>query len=161
MRPEVRLLVGMPGCGKTTWIKSFLASEEAQGRTWAIISSDNIIERDAIKAGLTYDEQMLIADKARTKALIILDIEQAVYHGHSIIWDQTNLKLSDRTENLSRVPERYRRIAVWFDVDPEVARIRRGQRIGKNIPEDILVDMKNGFTAPSLDQFDEIRRITD
>jgi gluconate kinase len=74
-----------------------------------------------------------------------------------VIWDQTSTTLASRRRKFNALPN-YEHIAVVFktpDAD-ELAR-RLASRPGKNIPDDVMRSMIDGFDMPTEDEgFKEI-----
>lgn len=149
------MLCGVPTCGKSTF-----ASDGVRGidgfSSFVILSTDNYIERKALKYGITYNEAF---DKHIYEATKSLNesLKVAISFDKNIVWDQTNLTPKVRKKKLNKVPEHYTKIAVWFDVPLEEAMIRNQKRPGKVIPEHVLKSMHHSFMPPSLDEgFDDI-----
>lgn len=158
--PKLVMLIGPPGCGKTTYMKD----REVDGEYFYIASTDTIIEELCIEQGLTYDEGfkrfIKVAEKSMKK-----EIEEAVENDVSIFWDQTNLSVKSRAKKLAMIPDKYFKEAVYFDINEDELRHRlhrRAQKEGKTIPAHILCNMLRNFEVPELDEgFDVIHRKTD
>lgn len=146
-------LVGVPGAGKSTWIKN---------QDWAVdlpvISTDNFVEAYAKEQGKTYNEVFkdympiavkLMANQAR--------ICQA--NGLDVIWDQTSTTVISRKKKFNTLPN-YEHIAVVFPTpDAEELAKRLASRPGKNIPDNVMRSMIDGFEMPTEDEgFKEIWR---
>ena len=149
--PKVYVLVGVPGSGKSTWIKN---QDWALGLT--IVSTDAFVEDYARAQGKTYNEVF----KEYMPTAIDLMIEQVVFareHGHTVIWDQTSVTVASRRKKF-RMLHDYEHIAVVFKTpDPEELSRRLTSRPGKIIPEEIVQDMINKFEIPTLAEgFQEI-----
>src|SRR6478735_9172428 len=91
------MLVGLPGSGKTTWIKNY-----QWVRPTRVLASDTIIENVASQYGYTYDqvfkELISFADK-----VFWCGLREACAYGTDIIVDRTNLSLSSRKKVLDIV----------------------------------------------------------
>jgi tRNA uridine 5-carbamoylmethylation protein Kti12 len=74
-----------------------------------------------------------------------------------IIWDQTSTTITSRKKKFNMLPN-YKMIAVVFPTpDPLELSIRLKNRPGKEIPQDVLNSMIDGWEEPSADEgFDEI-----
>lgn len=149
--PRCYQLVGVPGSGKSTWIKN---------QTWAlgmtVASTDNFVEDYAKQQGKTYsevfNEYMPTAVDLMSKTVI-----HAREHGHDIIWDQTSTTVKSRTRKF-RMLRDYEHIAVVFKTPnaDELSR-RLASRPGKNIPDHVMRTMIEGFEMPTEDEgFKEI-----
>ena len=145
------MLVGVPGSGKSTWVKN-------KNFTDAIIaSSDDYIERVAAESGKTYNE---IFSKAIGYAQKFVDaqVQTAINLDKTLVWDQTNTTAKGRKTKLGRIPKEWRKVCVYF-ATPEADELQRrlDSRVGKNIPKDVMTSMINHLETPTLDEgFDEI-----
>ena len=149
--PKVYVLVGVPGSGKSTWIKN---QDWALGLT--IVSTDAFVEDYARAQGKTYSEVF----KNYMPTAVNLMAEQVVFareHEHTIIWDQTSTTVASRKKKFRMLPN-YKHIAVVFKTpDPDELSRRLASRPGKIIPEEIVQDMINKFEMPTLEEgFKEI-----
>lgn len=159
-KPEAVFLVGFPGCGKSTFLDSFLASTATQ---YVILSSDAILMEYAERDNITYAEahRLFALDliPVMTERLVALLAE-----GKNVILDQTHLDPQVRADKLALVPSSYHKIAVVFDVPLDVVRERQMAShrlaVGKFIPSDVMDQMIAVYRKPDLVEFDEIRHIT-
>jgi len=144
-------LIGIPGSGKTTWIKD---------QIWAlgmfVVSTDNFVEDYAQKQGKTYSEVF----KEYMPTAVKLMADQVVFCRENkldVIWDQTNTTIASRTRKFNMLPD-YEHIAVVFRT-PEKAELERRleSRPGKEIPAYVMEQMIDGFQMPTEDEgFKEI-----
>jgi predicted kinase len=145
------MLIGVPGAGKSTWIRS----QEWHADT-VLISSDNIIEDIAQQRGITYDDAYsgLIDDATK---IMLSEVRAAVAAGRNIVWDQTNTSVKSRREKL-RMLKGYYVVAVMFPTpEPEELERRLASRPGKTIPRHVMECMTTHLAAPTLAEgFDEI-----
>jgi len=149
--PKCYQLIGVPGSGKSTWIKN---------QDWAkdipVVSTDNFVEAYAKEQGKTYSE---VFDKYMPIAVKLMANQAKVCeaNGLDVIWDQTSTTRASRTRKFNTLPN-YEHIAVVFktpDAD-ELAR-RLASRPGKNIPDHVMRSMIKGFDMPTEDEgFKEI-----
>lgn len=153
-RPTAYILVGLPGSGKSTWIKS----KNAEGN-YVVVSSDDEIEKYAKSKGLTYSDVFQDYVKTATN-LMNANFRSAIANGSDIIWDQTNLSKKKRRSILDQLPKSYRKIAVVFRVDADELQRRldkRAQEEGKTIPTHIVDSMRKTFEIPTKEEgFHEI-----
>lgn len=144
-------LVGVPGAGKSTWIKN---------QDWAVdipvVSTDNFVEEYATEQGKTYNEvfkdYMPIAVKLMANQALI-----CAANGLDVIWDQTSTTIASRKRKFNTLPK-YEHIAVVFRTpeSEELAR-RLASRAGKNIPDHVMQSMISGWEEPTLEEgFSEI-----
>lgn len=154
--PEIILMVGVAGSGKSTLIKKLL---ETSGKVYDIISTDAIIDEMARIEGTTY--AALWGDRIEEASLQAgLAFREAILARRNIIWDQTNLKPKKRKVILSQVPNCYRRIAMVCVETLEILKervLKRGQETGKIIPLDVIETMYEQLVMPTTEEgFDEI-----
>ena len=151
--PRLYMLVGVPGSGKSTWIRS-------RNHDAVIASTDDHIEAAAAAQGLTYDDVFESEIKAATAALRET-VKQAVRDKRDIIWDQTNLTAKSRRGKLGQVPKHYERIALYFPTpDGEELARRLASRAGKTIPAHVMASMIASLEPPGPSEgFDEIYQV--
>jgi len=145
-------LIGVPGSGKSTWIKNQEWSKDC-----AIVSTDMWVELEAERVGKTYSE---IFDEYMPKAVQLMasHVELARDMGRDIIWDQTSVSEKSRLRKFNML-RNYEHIAVVFKT-PEAEELSRrlASRPGKNIPDHVMRSMIANFEMPTLDEgFAEIR----
>lgn len=144
----IYMLVGVPGSGKSTWVKN-------NEHDAVVLSTDNYIERAAEKQGKTYSEVFQDTIGYATDQME-KDLIQAVRKERDIIWDQTNLTAKARKGKLSRIPKSYKKVAVYFTT-PQDLRDRLASRPGKTIPEPVIISMINQLQPPTKEEgFDEV-----
>lgn len=140
------MLVGLPASGKTTFRKILEKMHPHKG--WQIISLDDYIDHVAEKERKTYSEVFLEAandGEARCKS----QFEMSVRMKRSIIIDRTNLTKKSRAKWLKDIPEEYRITAVVMkDITEDELKKRLDSRPGKEITEQVLLNMKNMFEYP-------------
>jgi len=145
-KPKAYILVGLPGSGKTTWIKN---------QVWAlgltVVSTDAFVEDYARSVGKTYSE--VFKDyMPRAVELMAEQVVRARELGHDIIWDQTSTTVISRKRKFNMLPN-YKHIAVVFST-PDSAELKRrlDSRPGKEIPDTVLEEMRKGFEMPTLEE---------
>jgi len=144
-------LVGVPGSGKSTWIK-----EQGWAKGIPVVSTDNFVEAYAKEQGKTYsevfDEYMPIAVKLMANQALVCQA-----NGLDVIWDQTSTSVAARRRKFNTLPK-YEHIAIVFKT-PEADELARrlASRPGKNIPDYVMRSMIDGFEMPTEDEgFTEI-----
>ena len=147
--PELVMLCGIPCSGKSTYMDKLRAYEYWENSV--VLSTDNYIEEQAKRLGMTYNEVFQDCIDEATRQLE-MSFVRAKEEGKRIIWDQTNLSIKTRKKKLTKVPSIYKRTVVWFQVDLEEALKRNGTREGKFIPESILKRMYHQFEVPTLEE---------
>jgi len=144
-------LIGVPGAGKSTWIKN---------QDWAkdipVVSTDNFVEAYAKEQGKTYNEvfkeYMPIAVRLMANQALVCQA-----NGLDVIWDQTSTTVKSRMKKFNTLPK-YEHIAVVFKTpDPLELIIRLKSRPGKDIPAAVMKSMIEGFEMPTEEEgFKEI-----
>jgi predicted kinase len=149
------MLVGLPGTGKSTWIDDhkYLFSDK-----YAILSTDNYIERIAELQGTTYDRAFAHNIKDATDQMEEDAVSAFSNKTPIVIWDQTNLSVKSRAQKLRMVPLCYRKIAVVLAApSEEELQMRLSSRVGKTIPDHVVKRMMGSFEFPaSREGFDEV-----
>jgi predicted kinase len=154
--PEIIVMVGLPGSGKSTIINNTLAASEKE---YVVVSSDDEIERLAKDQGLDYNSGFDQFIKPAT-AIMNQKFKDAIRDGKSVIWDQTNISDKKRASILSQVPSNYKKIAIVFEVDEAELNKRLSKRekeTGKKIPPYVIKNMAASYVRPTkCEGFDEI-----
>ena len=146
--PTLYMLIGVPGAGKSTWIKK-------QDHNAVVLSTDNYIEDYAAKNNTTYSAVFRDVVGTATNQMNH-DLQYALKNGKDIIWDQTNTTVKSRRDKLKKIPSSYRKVAVFFSIPPDL-RERLAGRPGKFIPDAVLLNMINQLEPPTkAEGFDEI-----
>jgi predicted kinase len=134
--PILLLLIGIPGSGKSTWLKSFDQTNYI------------IINPDSIRKEITGD----ISDVSQDVKVWQIAKERtvnALENGKNVILDATNVDTSRRREFINDLPE-VQIQAKLFDADPEESkrRIRKDIELGidrSNVPEEIIDKMYDKY----------------
>lgn len=145
------MLIGVPGVGKSTWIKS---------QDWTaglpVISSDRFIDEHAASVGKTYNE---VFKEYAPIAMRLMDNQARVCHANGVdcIWDQTNTSAKSRKSKLA-ILSNYEKIAVVFRTPEKEEHERRlASRPGKAIPDHVMRSMIENFEEPTEEEgFKEI-----
>ena len=151
---KLYVLVGVPGSGKSTWVK-----EQDWAKDCAHISTDQYVEEWAASVGKTYsevfEEYMPIAVSRMAGA-----VNGAKSIGKDIIWDQTSTTVASRKRKFNMLPDYYA-IAVVFETPSRIELRRRlDSRPGKEIPWVIIEGMLASFEMPTEEEgFKEIWRV--
>jgi predicted kinase len=150
---KLYVLVGVPGSGKSTWVKN-----QAWARDCVYVSTDMHVEDYASLVGKTYSE---VFSDFMPKAIELMaqDVVMARKNHKDIIWDQTSTTIATRAKKIRMLPDYYK-IAVVFKTPPTgELELRLSSRPGKTIPWEVVSDMAQKLETepPSKDEgFDEI-----
>ena len=153
--PTCYILVGVPGVGKSTWIKN-------QSFNWdntVVASTDVFVEEYAVKQNKTYNE---VYNEFMPTAVSLMAkcVNSAVRNKKDIIWDQTSVSVGSRKKKLKMLTSDYLKIAVVFSLPDPDEHKRRLDRPGKSIPEEVLNNMIKTFVLPTISEgFDSIVHI--
>ncbi len=149
--PKCYQLIGVPGAGKSTWIK-----EQDWAKDIPVVSTDNFVEAYAKEQGKTYNEvfkdYMPIAVKLMANQALVCQA-----NGLDVIWDQTSTTIASRKRKFNTLPG-YEHIAVVFKTPEKEELARRlASRPGKNIPDNVMRSMIDNFEMPTEEEgFKEI-----
>lgn len=150
---KLYIMVGVPGSGKSTWIKN---------QNWAlgmnVASTDVWVELYAKLKGKTYSE---VFEEYMPTAVEKM-AEHVVWcrdNKLDLIWDQTSTTIKTRAKKIRMLPEYYK-IAVVVKTPPaDELMVRLASRPGKLIPLDVVANMVEQLKAepPTIEEgFDEI-----
>ena len=145
--PAFRMMVGLPGSGKSTWINNNIKLKPT-----IILSTDNYIQMVADREGKTYNE-MFKTHYPQALKILNEDFEKAIQNNHDIVLDQTNLSIKSRAKKLARVPSGYYKVAiVVFPPNNFIHEYRLNNRPGKVIPKIDMDRMFLDFQIPTVDE---------
>ena len=150
----VYILIGAPACGKTYW-----ALRNAKRLGAEIVSAD--VQRDSIRraGGDPFDGDRVFADLGR-------QLHALLASGASVIVDATHWQRQYRTYAVEAARATgARSVGVWFDMPLEVCLRRNDIRLGsspglRREDPDIIRRIHSGLEPPTLDEVDEIVRVT-
>ena len=145
--PKCTILVGVPGSGKSTWIKEHMPMAN-------VMSTDIVIENVARGYGMTYDEGFkdLISFAER---VMWRHITWSIAEQVDFIIDRTNLSMKSRAKFIQKLKvHRYEIECVVFpfpgsvDLPREEWFQRLMNRPGKTIPPQVLDSMVYNYEMP-------------
>ena len=147
-KPIVIVMVGLPGSGKSTLIKKILSEID----NIHVESTDDLIEEEANRLGLTYSEAFKIVNFKEIEKKAVALSTLALQEGKSIIIDQTNMSLKSRKKKIDRF-RGFSIVAIDIKVSSEVLTKRlkdRAALTGKHIPQFVIETMTNNYEEPSI-----------
>ena len=128
------MLVGPPGCGKSTYAKKFIEQEKENGTEWIIISPD------AIRKEITGDE----SDQTQNNRVfyqVYSDLSEYLNRGFNIIYDATNCRSIHRHKILDVVKDYANKIiCITFTTSMSTC-IKNNQNRSRVVPEDVIERM--------------------
>ena len=164
-QPEFIMLVGLPLSGKTIFRRQMMSPFD---NNLIIISSDDYIEALCNVHCVSYNYGFPIFIDAAQKACTAAAKHWAST-GANILWDQTNLTEASRKAKLSIVDNdksnwKYKKTCYYFtppDHEILMKRQKNSDRVGKTIPEKVLIDMRSKVQIPGLcEGFDRIAHVS-
>ena len=148
MKGMLVVTVGLPGSGKTSWVKEFI--EENQDKIIDIISSDKIREEvfndieDQNHNGEVFDLM-----KRRTK--------ESLSQGHIAIYEATNISSKRRRALLKELNKYYDKAICLFKYKRLSACQIDNEERDREVPSDVIDRMYRNFEIPHKNEgFDEI-----
>lgn len=152
MRKTIKILIGPPLSGKSTYIKDNATYDEV------ILSRDSIILE--LHPELKYTDAFNVCNQKEVDRLFKSRFAEYISEGKSLVIDKTNLSSKTRRKLLNRVPADYYKIAVLFNWDKKVLlerNIKREAEEGKFIPLKVIDDMLDSYVPIKDDEgFDKI-----
>lgn len=147
--PSYIMMVGVPGVGKSSFIKKF---REQHKDLIHVASTDDLLEVEAARMGMTYSDAFLKVSQKVLKRAMEAEIKNAISERKTIFHDQTNMSRKARGSKLAAIPDYYKKICLNFTVDDKILYERLNERArltGKVIPEFVIKNMFNSYQAPS------------
>lgn len=145
-RPSLRLLVGIPGVGKTSYVKEHIAENAIH------------LSSDAIRAEL-YGDESIQGSPAEVFSLMQSRAVEALNEGKDVWYDATNITRKDRACIIGICPKfvKIEVYIIWAPIEECIKRdVSRDRTVGKVVIDKIL----KRFQAPYYDEgIDEIKVI--
>ena len=142
---DLYIMVGVPGCGKSTWI------ENNRGSYSTVISRDEI-RFNMLKSGddyFKYETKVFheYVNQINNAINYPCDIDE-IYCDATQINEKSRNKILDRLDLKNIILE-----AVYFDLPAKVVSARNNKRIGRyRVPEETMQQMADRLTCPSADK---------
>jgi len=149
MEPNLLMLIGIPGSGKSSWLAGLEVKCQDDGHYVLVDGVPyTIVCPDAIRQSFTDDvsdqsQNILVWQEAKNRTTCRLE------RGRNIILDATNVNTTRRREFLQGLPP-CRKMAKMFIVNPEEAYQRIKKDLDENkqrskVPEEIVYRMYGEF----------------
>ncbi|XP_078389080.1 heterogeneous nuclear ribonucleoprotein U-like protein 2 [Cetorhinus maximus] len=152
---EIILMVGMPGVGKTTWVKNHVA--ENPEKRYTVLGTHSILDKMRVKGlegpEMNAERRNTLTQHA-TQSLSKL-IQIAACKKRNYILDQTNVYSSAQRRKMIPFKGFYRQAMVICpsDEDWKTRMKLRTAEEGEDVPEFALNEMKVNFTLPETSDF--------
>ena len=147
-RPTFTMLVGIPGCGKSTYAKNRL--DYFKEDCVKIFSSDEIRQE-------LWGDENCQQEPYKVFNLMHERVLDALKNGYDVIYDATNLTRKSRRGIMSLLPTYVKTecVIVWAPIEDC---IKRDAERARSVGEEVIMTMCRRFEAPFYDEgFDEIK----
>ncbi len=133
----VKLLVGFPGCGKSTYAKT--------------LTDFIVLSSDAIRAEL-YGSEDVQTNPKQVFGILYERYEKLLKEGKNVVLDATHIKKRDRKQAIE-IAKKYNQDieAIVFTVSVDVCKLRNAQRTRK-VPDYVYDRMLGQFEMPTLEE---------
>lgn len=151
MTKQLRIMVGLPGSGKSAWVKQETARLEDDGYTTAAVS------RDAIRFSMLQDGEDYFAHETAVYDEFVRQINECLQVGINFVFvDATHLSRGSRAKLLNRIaPDCHTRLVFdIIDTPLSVCLKRNAKREGRaRVPDATLKSMASNACWPKPSDF--------
>lgn len=149
---KIVLVCGLPGSGKTTWIKREMKKNERSIH----------ISRDEVRFSLLKEDDAYFAKEKEVFKLFINKIQSAINNNdlYTIYIDATHLNKKSRNKVLKNLKLNDNDLTeiVWFNVPLKTCIARNEQRTGRAlVPVDSILNMFESLEEPTPDEANVIK----
>uniref|UniRef100_A0A1I8IFM6 SPRY domain-containing protein n=1 Tax=Macrostomum lignano TaxID=282301 RepID=A0A1I8IFM6_9PLAT len=157
---EVIFMVGLPGSGKTHWVRQHLASHP--DKRYTILASYSVLDKMSVagqsRRDLTHPQRWQLFPQRATACVATL-CQLAALRRRNYIIDLTNVVPAGQAQRI-RPFAGFRRAAVVIvpsaKDSAERLALPRVKEVGKEVAESDLLEMKAKFAIPDAELFDEL-----
>ena len=150
MQKTIKLLVGCPASGKSTYAKNYCNKLKEIGKTYSYIS------RDEIRFSLVNEDEEYFSKEKEVFRKFINNIQEAINKGIDvIIVDATHITRASRKKVLRELALcGYRLDLIVFTAELEILLERNAERRGRaRVPDSAIINMYNSFEHPNFVEF--------
>ena len=139
---EVRILIGIPASGKSTFAKNFVFSHKG----YKIVSTDDIRWKLFGDASIQGNPKMIFA-------IAYKEIMSYLDKGYNVIFDATNISRKNRVNliNFLKECEVENVVADYFPVTIDIA-LERNQQRKRHVPEKVIYKMFGKIEKPIYEE---------
>lgn len=143
--PTLWLCVGIPGSGKSTWLK-----KHCENNTNAII-----VSRDEIRFNMLGENEDYFAHEKAVFAEFIKAINLGLEKGYDVFVDATHINWPSRHKLLRTIYAKHYAVnCICFFTPLQVCLDRNRNRSGRAcVPDEVIRDMFNKLTHPRTDPY--------
>lgn len=137
------LMCGVPGCGKSTFLKNKIKNNNSV-----------IISRDAIRFSIVKPDEEYFSHEDEVLEIFWNQINEALAANKTVYIDQTSLTPRARIWLLKHVTGYEHANLIWIDEDLETCLERNEMRKGTRayVPREVIRRMFSQFIEPSLEE---------
>lgn len=154
MMNNLYILCGVPGCGKSTWVKNKLKENYGSpDPKWEYVS------RDEVRFSIIKEEDDYFAKEKQVYNEFIKQLCEKLDNAWitNVIADATHLNEISRNKLINTIRRNRGKdkplniVMVYFDVPLEVCKFRNNKRSGRmRVPEDVMDKMYRSLEFPRL-----------
>jgi len=149
-RPSLILLVGPPGCGKTTYIKTMDEAKES-----FVVSRDEIVME--LGGSKSYLENWRNVDQKEVDRKLNDRFQKFLNSDKHILIDMTNMSKKSRRKWINPARRKgFNIIAIVFHTSHNDILKRNGERPGKVISLEVIHKMECAFWYPTLEEVEKV-----
>ena len=146
-RPKLRILVGIPGSGKTTYVKEHMKENAVH------------LSSDTIRAEL-YGDESIQGDPAEVFSLMQSRAVEALNEGKDVWYDATNVTRKDRASIINICPKfaKIEAYIIWAPIEECINRdAERDRTVGKEVIDKMLKRFQAVYYDEGIDEIKVVR----